>query len=451
VKPRKRGSIRRRLTLGTAGLAVALSGLALAAVAWTTDTMLRQRVDDQLEQELTRLESRHAERGWQELATELGRRDEAMAPFSYVFTESRYEQRIAGDLPRWPEGVGAEETGRTIDWQLSTVRREIRVASSTLQDGRHLLVGQDVTAQGDMKEILGAAGLVAFAGVVLLAIAGGLAIGRYLLGRVEGMNSTILRILAGARQERVPLGPRQDEFDALAGHFNRLLDENEQLVQRVRDVSDDIAHDLRTPLTRIRGHIESALAAPRDEEYVADALHRLLADTDAVLDTFNALLQIAQIESGTIREEMGPVALGPLVRDAVELYQPVAEEAGLRLDLDLGDGVEVLGNRHLLAQAITNLIDNAVKYGAGGDTVTVAARSGPPVELVVSDTGSGIPAEERERVVQRFVRLDASRAAPGTGLGLSFVAAVAELHGASLRLEDAGPGLRARLAFPAAA
>jgi signal transduction histidine kinase len=302
-----------------------------------------------------------------------------------------------------------------------------------------------------MKEILGAAGLVAFAGVVLLAIAGGLAIGRYLLGRVEGMNSTILRILAGARQERVPLGPRQDEFDALAGHFNRLLDENEQLVQRVRDVSDDIAHDLRTPLTRIRGHIESALAAPRDEEYVADALHRLLADTDAVLDTFNALLQIAQIESGTIREEMGPVALGPLVRDAVELYQPVAEEAGLRLDLDLGDGVEVLGNRHLLAQAITNLIDNAVKYGAGGDTVTVAARSGPPVELVVSDTGSGIPAEERERVVQRFVRLDASRAAPGTGLGLSFVAAVAELHGASLRLEDAGPGLRARLAFPAAA
>jgi signal transduction histidine kinase len=448
--PEKRRSIRRRLSLGSAGLAVALTGLAIAAVVWTTELVLRQQVDDQLEQELSDLETRHAERGWQELAAEVGRRGEAKVPYFYVFTEARYEQRIAGDLPGWPEGVGAQETGRTIEWRLRAVQREIRVASSTLEDGRHLLVARDFSVHRDLKEVLGMAGLVTFAGAVLLAIAGGLAIGRYLLGRVEGMNSTILRILAGARRERVPIGEREDEFDALASHFNRLLDENEQLVQRVWDVSDDIAHDLRTPLTRMRGHIESALAAPRDAGRAADALHRLLADTNGVLDTFNALLQIAQIESGTIREEMEPLELGLLVRGAVELYQPVAEEAGLRLEADLAEGVEVMGNRHLLAQAITNLIDNAIKYGAGGKAVSVTTRPGPAAELIVSDRGAGIPAQERERVLQRFVRLDAARAAPGTGLGLSFVAAVAELHGARLRLDDAAPGLRVTLAFPAA-
>jgi len=217
-------------------------------------------------------------------------------------------------------------------------------------------------------------------------------------------------------------------------------------------VTDDIAHDLRTPLARMRNRIESQLAAPSDEQTSRETLHALQNETTAILDTFSALLRIAQIESGAIRDQMERVDLAAVVDDAAELYQPVAEEAGLSLSTQVGTDLFASADRHLVAQALLNLIDNAIKYTQSGGSVRVSAdRVGDRVEIAVADDGPGIDAADRERVLQRFVRLDASRHQPGTGLGLSFVAAVAELHGAELALEDAAPGLRVRMRFPSAA
>jgi signal transduction histidine kinase len=265
------------------------------------------------------------------------------------------------------------------------------------------------------------------------------------------MNQTILSILAGRRKDRVPQGGRRDEFEELARHFNTLLDRNDRLIAQVREVTDNIAHDLRSPLARMRGALESALRKPRAPDSDQDILHGLLEETDSILETFTALLSIAQIEAGAVREDMKEVGLEAIVEDITELYEPVAEEAGLLLRARIDEGTTVLGNRRLIAQAVTNLVDNAIKYGERSIEIRVRAggpQPGSGPEIVVSDRGPGIPVHAVDHVLGRFVRLDASRHKPGTGLGLSFVRAVAELHGGQLVLSDNGPGLAVCLRFP---
>ncbi len=247
----------------------------------------------------------------------------------------------------------------------------------------------------------------------------------------------------------MPTSGRGDEFDQLASQFNELSAENRRLIERTREVTNNLAHDLRTPLARMRRTLESAIgdtASQRDE-----ALHTAMAETDSLLETFNGLLSLAQIESGALCDTMEPVALDELASSAIELYEPVAEETGIRLEASLQPGATAKLNRHLIAPSLTNLIDNAIKYAAAGGGIrvaTVAAAKGVGSQLIVEDAGPGIPKTERQRVLERFTRLDESRGLPGTGLGLSFVAAVAELHHATLALEDAAPGLRVNMTFP---
>lgn len=430
------------------------AALVLGGLYWWTLESVEREVDASLSSELAELVSRYARGGGGEgFHDEIRRRSQSQPVDEiYVLAESHYE-RIAGNLQAWPEGLEGDAEARTlaVERRVSQVHvtRSVRAASRTLADGRHLLVGRDMSdLTGFQRSLRG--GIVAALGLaLLLAIAAGLAISRSLLRRVEGMNETIVHILGGRTRERVAVAGRGDEFDRLAGHFNRLLEENERLVEGMRGVTNDIAHDLRTPLARMRGHIESALAAPADAERPRAALEELLGETNGVLDTFNALLQIAQIESGTIREQMERLELAPLVEGAVDLYQPLADEAGLELVAESEAGLAVRGNRHLLAQALANLIDNAIKYGEGPGRVAIRARrAGERVLLEVADGGPGIPPEQHERVVERFARLDASRRLPGTGLGLSFVRAVADLHEARLELADNEPGLRVTLEFP---
>ena len=450
TEPRR--SIRVRLTLATIGLVGVVAALSLGILYLGVDLLLEERADDIVEQEIDELTDHHEGRGREALAAEVLRRSGASAggQIIYGFAESRYEI-IAGNLVTWPEGIaGTEPVGEHVVEAGSGAMRSVRyvrAASVVFDDGHQLLVGHDVTEQRNFQELLAAVAIGAFAFALLLAIAGGLAMGRSLLKRVEGMNDTVLRILGGGGEERVPVSAPRDEFDDLAEHFNRLLEENQQLIDRMREVTDDVAHDLRTPLSRMRGHIEAALASPEDEPRAREALHRLLDETNGVLETFNALLRISQVQSGAAREQMQRLDLETVVGDAVDLYQPVAEEAGLRIETELEAGLGVEADRHLLAQAVLNLLDNAIKYGAGGVSVTTR-RAGQGVELTVADRGTGIAPQDRERVLQRFVRLDASRHRPGTGLGLSFVAAVARLHGARLCLEDNAPGLRVTLVFP---
>ncbi len=443
--------IRRRLALASSALALGCAGAALALVWWQSVGELDRAVDTELEGELRGLVDHLARFGRAGLRQEVRRRS-GSGDVYYVLAES-YLERIEGNLERWPQGLSGHSSGETVDLVpprgLVQMSRRVRVEARTLSHGERLLVGRDVTEQERLAREVRFALAGAFGLSVALAIAGGLSISRGLLGRVERMRATIVHILGGGRSERVAVGARPDEFDELAVQFNRLLDENERVLARMREVTHDVAHDLRTPLARMRRRIEADLATPGDREQLVETLHQLRADSDHILETFNAMLQIAQVETAAAREAMEPVALAALVHDAVELYGPLAEERGIALRSDADAALVIRGNRHLLAQALVNLIDNALKYGAAPGEVWVRARRGDRgSELWVSDQGPGIPEADRGRVLERFVRLDASRAKPGTGLGLSFVAAVAELHGAELVLSDAAPGLAVALRFP---
>jgi len=455
TEPRR--SIRLRLALASAALAAALVGLALAGVYVAVREILEHETDHGLQAELDELEGVHRASGTEGLRRTIDQRSVGLAGHDgyYFFSERRLE-RIAGNLPVWPESIDhdvddLESTTVTLQEGSDTraIVRFVRMDAVILDDGRHLTIGRDITEQRRVVRALRFAAVSAFGIAVAIALVGGLSVSRRLLGRVEGMNRMLVGILAGRSREHVPIGDRRDEFDELADHFNRLLDENDRLIERMRQFTNDVAHDLRTPLSRMRAQVEAALAHPDDTGRAQEALQSLLGEINTLLELFNALLRIAQIESGSLRQQMRAVDLTALARDAVELYQPAAEEAGLALESSLSPDVSTVGDRHLLAQALTNLIDNAIKYAGNGVIRVEAAADGDGPRLVVQDAGPGIPEVDRKRVLERFVRLDASRNLPGTGLGLAFVKAVADLHHARLVLEDAGPGLRATLCFPA--
>jgi signal transduction histidine kinase len=262
--------------------------------------------------------------------------------------------------------------------------------------------------------------------------------------------STAEEIVQGDMARRVPVRGGGDEFDRLAGTLNRMLDRIQLLVADLRMVTDGVAHDLRSPLTRLRAHLDASLEDGLDEPARRERIGRAIAEAEAVLRTFAALMEIARAEAGVGRDQFEPIALGGLADDVIDLYTPTAAEKGVRL-VRAGEGAIVAGHPQLLANAVANLVENAVAHAREGSEVTVALEDGSAPALTVADRGPGIPDDARERVLQRFVRLDASRGRPGAGLGLSLVAAVARLHDAALELADNAPGLRATLRFAAVA
>jgi signal transduction histidine kinase len=271
---------------------------------------------------------------------------------------------------------------------------------------------------------------------------------RNMLRRLDTINRTSGEIIAGDLTRRVPRTGSGDEFDTLAENLNRMLDRIERLMKGLREVTDSVAHDLRTPLTRLRNRLEESAARLSASGAQAGEIERAIAETDQLIATFNALLLIAETDAGTTRAAMSALDLGEVAADVVELYEPLAEEKKVALSLLPGAGVVIEGNRSLIAQALANLVDNAIKYTPAGGMVRIRIATGDGVDLSVSDSGPGIPAADRPRVTEPFVRLEASRHSPGTGLGLSLVAAVAHFHQAELLLEDNNPtGLKATLHF----
>ncbi|TPW32778.1 sensor histidine kinase [Pararhizobium mangrovi] len=325
-----------------------------------------------------------------------------------------------------------------------------------LPNGMRLLVGRDLGEPERFRGLVRQALAVALAIMGLGALAIWFFVGRRALKRIGRMSAASRKIMAGDLAQRLPTGRSGDEFDRLSQSLNTMLGRIESLNEGLRQVSDNIAHDLKTPLTRMRNKAEAALASGGGDEDYRLALEETLVESDQLIRTFNALLMISRVEAGSSAAEMSPIDLSAIAADTCDLYEPLAEEEGMNLAMAIEPGVRVKGNRELVAQALVNLIDNAMKYAGDAENTTIRvslADDEEAVVLSVEDGGRGIPSEKRDDVVRRFVRLDESRTMPGTGLGLSLVNAVMSLHGGRLALDDAMPdeamkGLRVSMMFP---
>ncbi len=328
---------------------------------------------------------------------------------------------------------------------------------NVLDNGLRILIGRDLGEPEAFRALVRQALMVALAIMGLGAVIIWFGIGRNALKRIDRMSAASKKIMAGDLSQRLPVGGSGDEFDRLSVSLNTMLGRIEKLNEGLRQVSDNIAHDLKTPLTRLRNKAADAIDTP-DADTRRVALEGIISESDQLIRTFNALLMISRVEAGSVAAEMSTIDLSAIVADSAELYEPVADEAGLAMTTDIEPGIEVQGNRELIGQAIFNLIDNAVKYSAGaeagGEVSLRLTRRPDAICLQVADHGPGIPAEKREDVLKRFVRLDESRSKPGTGLGLSLVEAVMELHSGKLELSDTDPdaatnrGLAVTLVFP---
>ncbi len=318
----------------------------------------------------------------------------------------------------------------------------------TLDDGARLLVAQGVNEAEDLQEFTLATMAAILVVSVSLALIMGWRLGRTMLSRIDRINETAAKVSAGDLSHRISISENNDEFDELASHLNAMLIRIEDLLTGMKQVTDNVAHDLRKPLTRIRNRIEVTLLESRDESEYRQVLNEVMLDAEELISTFNALLEIAQLEAGSFKGEWSSIDISFLLNDICELYKDQAENENRCLQLNIEPDLVVTGNRQLLAQVITNLLDNAFKFTQHSGIIQVEAKyCKGQITLLVKDSGQGIPSEQRETVLQRFVRLDKARNTSGNGLGLSLVKAVLDLHHATLILEDNNPGLRAVIIF----
>lgn len=366
---------------------------------------------------------------------------------TYTLLQDGSGRRLAGNLPPqrarpgWqdlplPAGEDGADEGAMIH------------AKGLIVNDLYLLVGESTFQLGEIREFIARSmgwGLLVTAA---LALTGGMVMSAGLLRRVEAVRRTAQEIMAGDLSRRVPTRGSGDDFDQLSASLNEMLDRIQTLMEGLRQVSNDIAHDLRTPLTRLRQRLEAARLKARTVDDYAGAVDSALADTDQILRTFGAMLRIAQIEAGTARARFATVDLSSVLRAIVDLYAAFAEDQQQVLIGKIADGVSVHGDRELLTQMLVNLVENALRHSPAGTLVQIALeRQADGVLCSIADNGPGIPKEEHDKVFRRFYRLDASRATPGSGLGLSLVAAIAELHGVAISLADNQPGLRVELRF----
>ncbi len=428
----------------------------LGYIYWNTAILLEQQIEDTLEAEVQGLAEQYRQRGPSGLLDIVNLRSRQSEGGVYILTNS-IGRRVAGNLPALPaEAVG--ERG-VIDFQYpyetatGTVQHTARAFFIQLDGGLRLVVGRDVEERRRFNDIIRTSLLWALGLTLVLGIGGGLLTSRNFLRRIDRINDASRTIMAGDLALRMPVSGSGDEIDRLSSSLNDMLDQINRLMAGMKEVSSNVAHDLRTPLTRLRARAEDALRSGKPEDHRA-ALEANIAEADSLLATFNALLSIARAEAGQAREGLHPTDLVPLAEDVAELYGPIAEDAGGQLDLAIPGSAIVRADRQLVAQALTNLIDNAIKYGRNAQTgapvirLSIEPQPGGGQAIVVSDTGPGIGEADRERVKDRFVRLDVSRSQPGSGLGLALVDSVMKLHGGKLLIEDATPGLTVKLVFP---
>jgi signal transduction histidine kinase len=458
-----------RLTLVYLFLFALFAASLLAYFAWNTRRMITEQITTTVSAEVSEISEIYGRRGLRGLFFTIENR--ALRPGANLYlVTTPTGQAIAGNVGSLAPGVmgteGWSETAyRRLDEQDNAYHRAL-VNVTQLSGGFRLLIGRDLEERRRLFGIVAKAAQWSILVVVVLGIAGGIFVARRVLQRIDAMTGTAQRIMAGDLSGRLPVGRSGDELDRLASNLNAMLERIEALMVGLKEVSDNIAHDLKTPLTRLRNRAEEALAKSGCEADYRAALERTIEESDGLIRTFNALLMIARAESGQARGNMDNFDAADVAEGIHELYEPLAEDGGMTLRLKTSSA-PLHGNRELISQALANLVENAIKYGKPaeskptekGSVVSLdakqilieARREGDQVLLAVTDRGPGIPEGERKHAMERFVRLDTSRSQPGSGLGLSLAAAVATLHGGELRLGDAHPGLIATLVLPARA
>ena len=430
----------------------------LGYVAWNTTRLFNDQIVDTIEAEITGLAEQYRLGGIRRLVAIVDSRSRQPGASLYLVTTFQGE-RIAGNVGALPPGTLDAAGQRELDYaRADEETREHRaiVRVFLLQGGFRLLVGRDVEDRLRIRDIMSRALGVSLLLVALLGCLGGWFVTRRVLGRIDGMTGTTQSIMAGNLAGRLAIAGTGDELDRLALNLNAMLDRIGELMSGITEVSNTIAHDLRTPLTRLRNRADEALRGAGGPEHLREAIEKIIDESDNLIRVFNALLMIARLEAGHASEIMADFDAAEVTEGLAELYEPSAEECGMQIKVAATPGLRVHGNRELVGQAVANLIENAIKYGGGtpgrepaaGPVTVVAERDGDQVRIRVTDRGPGIREADRERVLDRFVRLEQSRTQPGFGLGLSLAAAVARLHGGSLKLADHAPGLEAILTLP---
>jgi signal transduction histidine kinase len=445
------GKTLRSSTLRLALICIGIFGAAVLGligyVYWSTSAYVLSRADGEIVAEYDALRGVYDTAGRGALAAAIEQRiadgqhansiyllaDRSLAPIAGTFKSSAY-------VPREAAGWATFAT---------PVRPALRAKFETLPDGDRLLVGRDI---GDLAAFAGRIDIALLLGLTLVFVLAGVAtvtVTRRTVGRIEAVNATSRAIMQRGLGERIPLRGTRDEWDHLAGNLNMMLDRIEVLMGEVKQATDNVAHDLRTPLTRIRARLEKASVRPRSAAEDQALINDTLAELDGVLRMFASLTRISQIETGDRTAAFRAVNLAEIAREVVELFDAAAEESGVQLTAEGDAQVLITGDRDLLFDAVSNLVDNAIRHGraAGRVTVAVACRA-DGATIAVKDDGPGIPAHEFAHVFKRFYRLERSRRTPGNGLGLSLVAAVARLHGARIEMLDNAPGLVFRVHFP---
>jgi len=457
-----------RLTLVYLFLFALFAASLLGYFAWNTRRLITEQITTTVNAEIGEIDKIYTRRGLSGLVNTISNRSLRPGANLYLVTMPN-GQAVGGNVGSLAPGVmgtsGWSETAyRRLDEQDTADHRAL-VRVTEFPNGFRLLIGRDLEERRRLFGIVAKAAQWSILVVIVLGIGGGIFVARRVLRRIDAMTGTTRRIMAGDLSGRLPVGRSGDELDRLAENLNAMLERIEALMMGLKEVSDNIAHDLKTPLTRLRNRAEEALASSGSEAEYRAALERTIEESDGLIRTFNALLMIARAESGQARGNMDDFDAAAVAKGIHELYEPLAEDDGMMLRVNAAPA-RLHGNRELISQALANLVENAIKYGKpkpalqplGADAVAgareiliEARREGDAVLLSVSDHGPGIPEGDRKHAIERFVRLETSRTLPGSGLGLSLASAVATLHGGELRLGDSHPGLVATLAIPALA
>jgi signal transduction histidine kinase len=428
-------------------------------ISYSTDELLAEQLRGTITEEIRGLAEVGRSGGLTAIVDEIEQRSHEPGASLYLITDVN-GRILAGNVSDVPQQL-LERSGMgpiTVPYRRyseDTRQHVAMVQVLRLPGGFRMLVGRDLGEREQFRAIVGRALGWAVALMIGLALVSWFFVSRRVLKRIDSVTATSRRIMAGDLSGRLEVTGTGDEFDRLADSLNAMLERIEHLLHGLKDVSDNIAHDLKTPLTRLRNRVEAALnAEPSGDGYRA-ALETTIEESDRLIQIFNALLMIARVEAGSPDGAMSDVEIATVIRDVVDLYEPLAEEKGIALDMGSVEPVRLRASRELLGQALANLIDNAIKYApqCEGDSrpiaITVSSlREGGDLVVRVADNGAGIPLMDRERVLHRFVRLEQSRSQPGSGLGLSLAAAVARLHHGTIELADGNPGLVVALRLP---